>query len=30
MRLAITLPRKEGDALVATFKRMTWREMSQR
>ena len=29
MRLAITLPRKEGDALVATFKRMTWREMSQ-
>jgi AcrR family transcriptional regulator len=29
MRLAVTLPRKDGDVLVATFKRMTWRELSQ-
>lgn len=29
MRLAVSLDRKEGDALVATFKRMTWREISQ-
>jgi AcrR family transcriptional regulator len=29
MRLAISLGRSEGDALVEAFKRMTWREISQ-
>ena len=28
MRLAISLKRSEGDALVETFKRMTWREIA--
>lgn len=30
IRLAISLDRKEGDALMASFKRMTWREISER
>jgi AcrR family transcriptional regulator len=29
MRLAISVDRNQGDALVAAFKRMTWREISQ-
>jgi hypothetical protein len=29
MRLAISVDRSQGDALVAAFKRMTWREISQ-
>ena len=29
MRLAISLDRPEGDAIVAAFKRMTWQEISR-